>query len=66
LSVLLLILGVIAVIGGSYALRRSRGFWPVIGAIAATLSCLPLGVAAIVLTVMYEQESSSADKAAGG
>jgi hypothetical protein len=58
LATLLLVLGAIAVIGGIYALRGTHGFWPIIGAIAATLSCFPLGIAAIVLTVMNGQEQS--------
>ncbi|MDH3216420.1 MAG: hypothetical protein OEN01_09040 [Candidatus Krumholzibacteria bacterium] len=65
LATLLLVLGLVAVIGGIQALRGTRGFWPIIGAIAASLSCLPLGVPAIVLTVMSENDMSST-RAAGG
>lgn len=63
LSMLLLVLGLLAVIGGFYALRGARGLWPIFGAIAATLSCFPLGIAAIVLTVMGEQDPGSAGTA---
>jgi hypothetical protein len=54
LATLLLVLGVLAVIGGAHSLRGAVGLWPIVGAIAATLSCPPLGVPAIVLTVMSE------------
>jgi hypothetical protein len=64
LATLLLILGVLALIGGVYALRAMRGLWPVVGAIAATLSCFVLGIPAIVLTVMYEHDVT-ADQTAG-
>jgi hypothetical protein len=56
LSAMLFILGLVAIIGGVAALRRARSLWPIAGAIAATLTCLPLGVTSIILTVMSEQE----------
>jgi len=56
LAMMLVVLGVPAVVGGIYALRRRRGLWPIIGATAAALSCFPFGVPAVVLTVMYEHE----------
>jgi hypothetical protein len=59
LSFMLFVLGVLGVIGGTHALRRSSWLWAVTGAIAATLSCFPLGIAAIVLTVMSESELGS-------
>jgi hypothetical protein len=55
---MLFALGALGVIGGTHALRRSSWIWAIIGAIAATLSCFPLGIAAIVLTVMSENELS--------
>jgi len=58
LSLMLLVFGVLAIVGGVYALGGKRSFWPVIGAIAATLSCFPLGIPAIVLTVMWDHERS--------
>ncbi len=54
LSAMLILLGVFAVVGGIHALRRTSWFWAVVGSIAATLSCFPLGIAAIVLTVMSD------------
>jgi len=59
LAALLLVLGLLAVVGGAHVLRGTHGLWPIVGAIAATLACPPLGVPAIVLTVMSEHESSS-------
>ena len=55
-SIGLLILAVLAIVGGSFALRRSRWGWMVTGAIAATILCPPLGVAAVILTVLSERE----------
>jgi hypothetical protein len=66
LAMMLFVFGILAVIGGVYVLRRSRGFWPILGAIAATLSFFPLGIPAIVLTVMAEQDPSSAGLPEGG
>lgn len=56
LALLCLISGALAVWGGSAALQR-RG-WPlvVLGGIAATVCFFPLGIAALVLTVMSEAE----------
>lgn len=59
LSMMLTVLGLLAVVGGVYALRGTQRFWPIIGAIAATLSCPPLGIPAVVLTIMSEQEFAS-------
>jgi hypothetical protein len=59
LAMLLVVLGALAVIGGIHAIRAKRGIWPLIGAISATLSCFPLGIPAIVLTVMNEHALQS-------
>ena len=45
-----------SVVGGVQSLRRKRGIWPILGAIAATVVSLPLGVGAIVLTVLDERD----------
>ena len=60
LAVMLFAFGFLAVIGGVYVLRRYRGVWPIVGAIAATLSFPPLGIPAIILTVMSEQDPAAA------
>ena len=48
--------GVLAVIGGAFALQRRRFGWMLVGAIAAAVCFPPLGVPAIVLTVLAEKE----------
>lgn len=48
--------GVVAVIGGVHALNRRRWGWAIIGSVAATLALFPVGVAAVVFTVLAEQE----------
>jgi hypothetical protein len=58
LAIMLLAFGLLAVIGGIHALRGTSRFWPMVGAIAATFAFFPLGIPAIVLTVMSEQEAS--------
>jgi hypothetical protein len=56
LSVLIFALGVIAIIGGVYGVRRDHFWVLVIGAAAAVFCFLPLGVAALVFTVLAEKE----------
>jgi hypothetical protein len=65
LSMMLFAIGLLAVVGGIYAIGARRSVWPIIGAIAATLSCFPLGIAAIILTVMWENETSRIDAVPG-
>jgi|AMFO01.1.fsa_nt_gi hypothetical protein len=56
LALLLFVAGIIALIGGSCALRRSGWGWALAGAVAALVAFFPLGIAAIVCTVMGEDE----------
>jgi uncharacterized BrkB/YihY/UPF0761 family membrane protein len=56
LSVLIFALGVIAIIGGVYGVRREHFWVLVIGAAAAVFCFLPLGIAALVFTVLAEKE----------
>jgi len=60
LSLLLFVAGSIAVWGGMAALRRRS--WPrvVLGGIGATVCFLPLGIAALIVAVIAEEEFSSA------
>lgn len=46
----------VAIVGGFFAIQRRRWAWAVAGAIAAALLCPPLGVPAIVLTVLAEKD----------
>jgi len=56
LAVLTFVSGAVAVAGGIAALQRRHWLLSVIGAVAALLCFLPLGIAAIVLTVLAEPE----------
>ena len=56
LALLTVLAGIVAVAGGIAAVRRSSWAWTVAGAVAALLCFLPLGIAAVVLTVLAEAE----------
>ena len=56
LAFLCLVIGFFAVVGGIAAIRRTRMWLALVGAIAALFSCFPLGIPAIILTVMAEHE----------
>ena len=51
-----IVVGVLAIAGGIFAIRRKRWKWALAGAIAGALSLLPLGIAAIVLIAMSRDE----------
>jgi MFS family permease len=51
-----LILGALGIVGGVFSIQRKRWGWALAGAIASSLSFLPLGVAAIVLVAMARTE----------
>ena len=52
----ILALALLALIGGVFSLLGRRWGWAVAGAIAATVTCPPLGVPAVILTVLSEKE----------
>jgi hypothetical protein len=52
----LFVIGIVAVIGGVFAVQRRHWGWSLIGSIAAVLSFFPLGIPAIILTIMAEKE----------
>jgi hypothetical protein len=56
LALLCLVIGVLAVIGGIAAIRQRRFWLALVGSIAALFSFFPIGIPAIVLTVMAERE----------
>jgi len=56
LAMLCFIIGLIAVWGGIAAIKKTRMPTALVGAIAALFSCFPLGIPAIILTVMAERE----------
>ena len=56
LAIPVLLLDILAIVGGSYALRRRIWGLALAGSIAALFGSWPLGIAAIVLTVMSKNE----------
>jgi hypothetical protein len=56
LALLCFVIGVAAVICGIAAINRRRMWLAIVGGIAAVLSFFPLGVAAVILTVLSEKE----------
>lgn len=56
MAMAVLLLAVLSLVGGAFALKRQRWGWALAGSIAAALVCAPLGVPAIILTVMAEKE----------
>ncbi len=56
MALMVLIAGVIAIIGGIKAIKRTSWAWTLAGAVAALVCFLPLGIASLVVTVMAEGE----------
>ena len=56
LAVLGLLAGLVAVVGGVSALNRGRWGLAVAGAIAAVFGFFPIGVAAVIFTILAEPE----------
>lgn len=63
LAVGLFLAGVVSIAGGLHALRRRKRFWALAGSIAAVFGFFPLGIPAVILTVM--SEGQFADSPAG-
>ena len=59
LAILLVVAGIVAVVGGIHAIRRSSRLWPLVGGVAAIVSFLPLGVVATVFAVLMDREASA-------
>lgn len=51
-----LIIGMLAVAGGIFAIRRKRWGWALAGSIAAAINPLPLGIIAVILVVLSKKE----------
>jgi len=51
-----LIIAVLALVGGIFAIRRKNWVWSLIGSIAGTLSFLLLGIPAIILIALSKEE----------
>ncbi len=56
IALMVLIAGVVAIIGGIKAIKRTSWAWTLAGAVAALVCCIPLGIASLVVTVMAEGE----------
>ena len=55
-TVFLIIVGILPIVGGVYALQRKKWGLALAGSIAAILGSAPLGIAATVLTVLAKDE----------
>ena len=56
LAVMALVFGLLALAGGVYAVQRRAWGWALVGSIAAALCFFPLGVPAVILTIVAEGE----------
>lgn len=56
LAGLALVCGLVAIIGGVVALRRTGWGWPLAGAIAAFFCAFPVGLLALIFVVACERE----------
>ena len=56
LAIFLLIISILAIVGGAYAVRRKNWGMALAGSIAALLCATPLGIAAIVLIALSKKE----------
>jgi hypothetical protein len=56
LALLCFIVGMVAVVGGVSALNRRRWGLAVVGSIAAIFAFFPVGIAAVVFTILAEPE----------
>ena len=55
-TVFALVVGVLAIIGGIFAIQRKHWGWSLAGAIASIFTFLPLGIAAVILVAMGRSE----------
>jgi hypothetical protein len=46
----------LAIVGGIFAIQRRKWRWALTGSIAATIMPTPLGIAAIIFTVLSKNE----------
>jgi hypothetical protein len=56
LALMLVIFGILSLAGGIFAVQRRNWAWAIVGSIAAIFCFFPLGIAAVILTVMAEKE----------
>ena len=60
LALLMLVAGVVAIVGGVAALRCSSWGWAVAGSVASLFAFLPAGIAAVILTILAEEDLRAA------
>lgn len=56
MALFVLVIGVLAILGGAFTIGGGRWCWALTGAIAATVIFPPLGVPAVILTIVGENE----------
>ena len=56
LAIPFLIVGILAIVGGVYALKRKKWGWALTGSILALFPWWVLGIAAIVITILAKNE----------
>ena len=56
MAILSLIIAILALVGGIFAVQRKAWGWALAGSIAAILAFLPLGIAAVILTAQSKNE----------
>ena len=56
LALMLIVFGLLSLAGGIFAIQRRNWVWALVGSIAAIFCFFPLGIAAVILTVMAEKE----------
>jgi hypothetical protein len=60
-AAVVLVVAILAVVGGIFALQRKRWGWALTGSIAAAFVCPPVGLPAIILTVLAEKDLRQSD-----
>lgn len=59
-AIVTLIIAILALVGGIYAVQRKQWGWTLAGSIAAIIVILPLGIASTVLTAQSKNEFEQA------
>jgi hypothetical protein len=61
----LFVAGIISIIGGVHALQRRSRMWALAGSIGAVFGFFPLGIPAVILTVLSEGQFADSPARAG-
>ena len=65
LSVYYIALGALAIVGGTFAIKKIRWGWALAGAIAASMSFFYLGIASVIMVPMSQAEFGKAIPSGG-